>query len=546
MNVKPLTAQFAASEQLSIAEVGSVKALGYTTLINNRPDGEAAGQPTSAGIAAAAAQAGLTYHHLPVKSGAVDEASVRQFAQVLASAPGPVLAFCRSGMRSATLWSLAAPVGERESRVQAARAVGYQLPLSPAPPPSGARHADILIIGGGAAGLAVAASLRQRDSSRSIFLIEPREVHYYQPGWTMVGGGIFDQQSTCRDVAGLMPSGVTWIKSAAQRIEPEHDRVVLADGSVVSYRFLITAPGIELDWNAVTGLKETLGSNGVTSNYSFEHAPYTWALTQQLREGEALFTQPPMPIKCAGAPQKAMYLACDYWRQTNVLKDIKVSFHNAGPVLFGVKEFVPALMEYVERYHIDLAFGSRLVAVDGPAHQAIFKTSSGEQARHFDMLHVCPPQRSPRLIAESSLADAAGYAEVDPATMRHTRFANVFALGDAGSTPNAKTAAAARKQAPVVAENVLSALKGEELKALYDGYGSCPLTVERGKIILAEFGYGGKLLPSFPNWVIDGQKAQRLPWLLKSEALPWIYWNGMLKGHEWMAHPQHRTASAVA
>jgi sulfide:quinone oxidoreductase len=546
MSIKPLTAQFAASEQLSIAEVGSLKTLGYTTLINNRPDGEAAGQPTSASIAAAAAQAGLTYHHLPVKPGAVDDASVRQFAKVLASAPGPVLAFCRSGMRSATLWSLAAPDGERESRIQAARAVGYQLPLNPAPPPSSARHADILIIGGGAAGLAVAASLRQRDSSRSIFLIEPREVHYYQPGWTMVGGGIFDQQSTCRDEAGLMPSGVTWIKSAAQRIEPERGQVVLADGSVVSYRFLITAPGIELDWNAVTGLKETLGSNGVTSNYSFEHAPYTWALTQQLREGEALFTQPPMPIKCAGAPQKAMYLACDFWRQTNVLKNIKVSFHNAGPVLFGVKEFVPALMEYVERYHIDLAFGSRLIAVDGPAHQATFKTSAGEQTRHFDMLHVCPPQRSPRLIAESSLADAAGYAEVDPATMRHTRFANVFALGDAGSTPNAKTAAAARKQAPVVAENVLSALKGEELKAFYDGYGSCPLTVERGKIILAEFGYGGKLLPSFPNWVIDGQKAQRLPWLLKSEALPWIYWNGMLKGHEWMAHPQHRTAGAVA
>ena len=159
------------------------------------------------------------------------------------------------------------------------------------------------------------------------------------------------------------------------------------------------------------------------------------------------------------------------------------------------------------------------------------------------MIHVTPPQKAPTFIAHSPLANEAGYVDVDQASLQHVRHANVFGLGDGGSTPNAKTMAAARKQAPVVAENLIAVLAGKAPTAVYDGYGSCPLTVERGKILLAEFGYGGKLLPSFPSWIIEGTKPQRLSWLLKSEALPWIYWNGMLKGHEWMAQPQHRDAA---
>jgi len=73
--------------------------------------------------------------------------------------------------------------------------------------------------------------------------------------------------------------------------------------------------------------------------------------------------------------------------------------------------------------------------------------------------------------------------------------------------------------------------------AHYDGYGSCPLTVENGKIVLAEFGFGGKLLPSFPDWIINGKQPTRAAWILKKDFLPWMYWNGMLKGREWMVTP---------
>ena len=154
------------------------------------------------------------------------------------------------------------------------------------------------------------------------------------------------------------------------------------------------------------------------------------------------------------------------------------------------------------------------------------------------MIHVVPPQKAPDFVRVSPLADAAGWVDVDPASLRHKTYPNVFAMGDVANTTNAKTAAAARKQAPVVANNLLVSMGKLRGEAKYDGYGSCPLTVERGKIVLAEFTYGGKLAPSFPAWLIDGTKPSALAWYLKERILPPIYWEAMLKGREWMAQPK--------
>jgi len=399
-----------------------------------------------------------------------------------------------------------------------------------------AKH-TVVIVGAGAAGIATAASMLKRRPRLDIALVDGAQEHFYQPGWTMVGGGIFDAPVTRRPMSSVIPNGVTWIEQNAASFEPEARRVVLEDGSSVDYELLIVAPGIKLDWDRIEGLGETLGRNGVTSNYRYDLAPYTWELVQGLDRGTAIFSQPPMPIKCAGAPQKAMYLSCDHWLRAGVLKDINVQFRNAGAVLFGVADYVPALMEYVGKYGIDLELGSNLTKVDGDRKIATFATAEGEESVEFDMLHVVPPQVAPDFIRNSPLAGESGFVEVDDFTLRHKRYPEIFGLGDGGSMPNAKTAAAARKQAPVVAVNALAVLDGKEPIAAYDGYGSCPLTVERGKIVLAEFGYGGKLMPSFPTWLVDGTRPRRLSWMLKADILPWIYWNGMLKGREWLAGP---------
>ena len=520
MPFKQISSVFSVSGQLSLDDLRDAAAQGFKTIICNRPDDEEAGQMASKILQEQSEALGMKFVYIPVSSSGVTASDGVKMRAALDTLPAPILAYCRSGARSGKVFELAQ------------QAVGK---------PSALKSYDVVIVGGGSAGIATAASLLKRNAGLNIAVIDPTDVHYYQPGWTMVGAGVFSAEFTSRSEKSVMPRGIEWIKKAATGFAPEQNSVSLDDGSSVAYRVLVACPGIKLDWDAIEGLTETLGKNGVTSNYRYDLAPYTHRLVKNLKHGRALFTQPPMPIKCAGAPQKSMYLSCSNWERAGVLKDIDVQFHNSGAVLFGVAAYVPALMEYIDRYDAHLNFESKLVAIDGPAKIATFEQKRGETVTRveepFDMIHVVPPQVAPDFVRNSPLAAASGFIEVNEATLQHVRYPNVFALGDACSASNAKTMAAARKQAPVVAVNVLAALEGKPPVADYDGYGSCPLTVERGKIVLAEFGYGGKLLPSFPDWLIDGTRPSRLSWLLKDTILPPIYWHGMLKGHEWMVKP---------
>ncbi len=556
MDVRQLTPFISVSPQLTATDMGLAAAKGFKAVICNRPEHESEDQPAMADLRSAAEANGLTWHFLPVVAGQITEQDINDFSALMSQIKGPVLAFCRTGTRSSTLWALSeAQHLSVDAILSTTAAAGYDLSAqrerlesiqtSASEKPlkvSGARH-DVVIVGGGAGGQAVASSLLKRAPDLDIAIIEPRTEHYYQPGWTLVGGGVFERRETVRPMSSVMPKQAKWYQAATAGFAPEQQQVILEDGERIGYRILIVAPGLSLDWEAIPGLKETLGSNGVTSNYHFDLAPYTWELVQSTQKGKALFTQPPMPIKCAGAPQKAMYLACDHWTRQGRIQDIEVEFCNAGAALFGVADYVPALMEYIKKYNIQLSFQHNLVAVDGAGKTALFKATDAEGnvseiEKQFDMMHVCPPQKAPAFIANSPLADQSGWLDLNPETLQHKKYGDIFGLGDAGNTPNAKTAAAVRKQAPTVAENVIRALEGGSSRAVYDGYGSCPLTVERGKIVLAEFGYGGKLLPTFPTWLVEGRQPSRLSWFLKEKMLPWIYWNAMLKGHEWLAKPE--------
>ncbi len=553
MAFKKLDDGISVSPQLTLGDVGRAAREGFRAIISNRPDKEEAGQPAAAAIKAEAERHGLAFAHIPIESGKAGDADADEMRRALDTLPGPVLAYCRSGARSTTLWALAnADRVDTATLVRQASAADHDIAaVEPALQRRGKGASttfDVVIVGGGAAGIATAASILKRNAKITIAIVDPAQDHYYQPGWTMVGAGVFTAEQTRKAEAEVMPKGVEWMRVAATGFEPDRNAVELEDGRRLTYRVLVAAPGLRLAWEKIEGLNDALGRNGVTSNYRYDLAPYTYQLVQGLRQGRALFSQPPMPIKCAGAPQKAMYLSCDIWREAGVLSAVDVEFHNAGAVLFGVATYVPALMEYVEKYGIDLRLESNLVAVDADRRVATFerkKDGAVERIeREFDMLHVVPPQVSHDAVAKSPLAAATGFVEVDEATLRHKRYDNVFGLGDAAATSNAKTAAAARKQAPVVAVNVLAALDGKPPVADYDGYGSCPLTVERGKIVLAEFGYGGKLLPSFPSWLVDGTRPTRAAWFLKERMLPPIYWQAMLKGREWMAAP-HRIGGAA-
>jgi len=552
MDLKKITDKTSVSPQITPQDMAAIKEAGFRAIICNRPDGEGADQPSFEEIEKAAKTAGIEAAYVPITSGMVRDEDVAAFGAALKDLPRPVLAYCRTGTRSATLWSFHESKKRPMSEILAAtKAAGYNMNGvarriangGKTPTDTGDAKYDVVIVGGGAGGVSVAASLQSRKSNLSIAIIDPADIHYYQPGWTMVGGGIFEASQTAKTMGSLIPRGVKWIKSAVAAFEPENNAVILDGCRVVKYDRLVVCPGLKLDWDAVEGLEDTLGRNGVTSNYRYDLAPYTWQLVQEMKEGRAIFTQPPMPIKCAGAPQKAMYLSGDAWFRNGRLKDIDIQFMNAGGVLFGVKDYVPALENYIAKYDATCNFFHNLVSVDGDAKTATFKVAKPDTDPEmvtvdFDMIHVCPPQAAPDFIRVSPLADAAGWVDVDQATLRHKTFDNVWSLGDVMNAPNAKTAAAARKQAPVVADNIAADIAGRSPVAAYDGYGSCPLTVERGKIVLAEFGYGGVLKPSFPSFLVDGTKPTRAAWFLKEKMLPPIYWQAMLKGKEWMAKPE--------
>lgn len=410
--------------------------------------------------------------------------------------------------------------------------------------------ASVVIVGGGAAGITVAAGLRRHRPELDITLIDPSITHSYQPGWTLVGAGVFTAGQTMRKQESLIPQGVTWLRAAVTAFDPDAKQVELADGRRVGYRALVVCPGLQLDWDKVEGLRDALGRNGVCSNYSRQHMEYTWECLQAFRGGAALFTQPAMPIKCAGAPQKIMYLAADRWRirRGRMQRPADIEFCLAGDVLFGVPFFVPVLQETVDRYGIHTRYKHLLKAIDGPAKTALFTVTdpeggTREVAKPFDMIHVTPPQSAPDFIKRSPLASAAGWVEVDPSSLRHARYGDVFALGDAAGTTNAKTAAAVRLQAPVVVRNLLAMLDGRESVASYDGYGSCPLTTAYGKVVLAEFSYGGKVTPTFP---MDPRRPRRSAWLLKTKGLPFLYWDVMLRGSEFDLPHRERSFQAAA
>jgi sulfide:quinone oxidoreductase len=395
-----------------------------------------------------------------------------------------------------------------------------------------AQHFSLLIVGGGAAGVSVANNMRRQNSSLSIGLIEPSEKHYYQPGFTIIGGGAYTLKQATKDEKDLINPSVTWIKDYADSFSPDKNTVNLRSKEKITYDYLVVCPGLQLDWDKIKGLKETLGKNNVCSNYSVDHVEYTWTTIQAMQSGNAIFTQPPMPIKCAGAPQKIMYLAADRFRKKSILDKFNIEFCTATPGMFGVAFFAKALLKVVADYGIKTNFQANLIAVDGNKKTATFEVTEGDKkteiTKPFDMIHVTPPQSAPDFIKKSPLANAAGWLDIHPKTLQHTKYPNIFGLGDAAGTSNAKTAAAVRKQVPVVVDNILALMNSKPTAENYDGYGSCPLTTSVGTVMLAEFAYDGKVTPSFP--FIDPRENRWIWWWGKTTGFPWLYWHIMIKG----------------
>jgi len=392
----------------------------------------------------------------------------------------------------------------------------------------------IVVVGGGTGGMAVVSALDQlagRDKL-DITLLEPAEYHYYQPQWTMVGAGLFPREVTRKPMSSLVPAGINWINEGCAEFLPHDNHLLTLSGKRVDYDYLIVATGMKLDWDKIEGLKGNLGKHGICSNYSYDSVPSTWENIRNLKRGVAMFTFPPPPIKCAGAPQKIMYLAEDHFRRSGVRDQITVSYRCAGDSIFAVKKYAAALTEICAKRAIDTQFAWKLKAVDAVAHEAAFEhTKTGEaRTEKYDMLHITPQMSAPLVVSGSPLANDAGFVDVDKGTLQHTRYPNVFSLGDSSSCPTSKTAAAVRAQLPVLICNLVATMNGRALGEKYDGYTSCPLVTGYGRLILAEFDYDLNPQETFP---FDQGKERLSMYLLKKHILPYIYWKGLVAGRKW-------------
>jgi len=432
-------------------------------------------------------------------------------------------------------------------------------------------HHQVLIIGGGTAGIMVAAQLLTQKKAKDVAIIEPADIHYYQPAWTLVGAGTYDFEKTARPMSSVIPKGATWIKDKAIGFDPENNIVHTQSKGNISYDYLVVAPGLAYDFNLVPGLGEAMDKGVVCSNYT--DPKHTWNVIKNFKGGTALFTQPTTPIKCGGAPQKIMYLAESHFCKTGVRKKTDVIFATGGTVIFGVKEVAKTLMEVVDRKDINLRFHHKLVAVDGEKQIAWYEmgqeiTAGGcvvissnkvddlklddkfqynykdvkvtvdgnRYGIHYDMLHTAPPSVAPKFVKESTLVNPAGWLDVNHQTMQHNTYSNIFGLGDVAALPTAKTGAAIRKQAPIVVDNIDRLINIHKMGTKsYNGYSSCPLVTDYGKMVLAEFDYNNNFTPD-PKLkqmlIFDSSKEHWRLWMLKKYGLPYLYWNKMMKGQD--------------
>ncbi len=415
------------------------------------------------------------------------------------------------------------------------------------------KYQEILIIGGGTAGIMTAAQLLKKDKNLKIGIIEPANTHYYQPAWTLVGAGTYDYKKTARPMAEVMPNGVNWIKDYAMSFDPENNVVTTKSSGDIAYDYLVVAPGLVMEPSMIEGLVEALDKGVVCSNYT--DPEHTWEVLKNFKGGNAVFTQPTTPIKCGGAPQKIAYLAADYFKKNGIANKTNVVFATPGSAIFGVKPIRDTLMKVIDRYGIHFKPFYAPFKIDADKKIIYFRHTatnenqcvitedktlgeslSGEAIIEmpFDMLHIAPPQAAPKFIRESSLVNEAGWLNVDHHSLQHNEYNNIFGLGDVAALPTAKTGAAIRKQVPVVVDNILSLKKHQETKnKSYQGYSSCPLVTGYGKMTLAEFDYKGDFTPD-PKLkrmlIFNSAKEHWRLWMLKKFMLPYLYWNKMLKG----------------
>ncbi|MDI3491027.1 MAG: sulfide:quinone oxidoreductase [Thauera sp.] len=392
--------------------------------------------------------------------------------------------------------------------------------------------ARIVIAGSGLGGLAIANRLSRELDGAKITIIDRKEIHNYQPGYTLVATGIWPVGKVSDRNADLVPAGVEWVREMVAEFDPEANAVVTDSGKRIEYDYLVVATGLHLDFAQIEGMDVgAIGTNGLGCVYpSPEAAQATWMAMDRFRQqgGHALMTLPATPLKCAGAPLKMTFMIADRLKQAGTRAASTIDFHSALGNIFSVPRINEEVLRRWAELDIPVTFNSKLVAVDIGSRRATVTSPEGERTEiDYDFIHVVPPMRAPDSVKNSPLSwkeggfAAGGWLEVDPKTLRHRRFPNVFGIGDINGTAKGKTAATVKKSAPLVAQHLIEVIAGREPSLVFDGYTSCPLLLREGSALLIEFDYENNLTPSLP--MIDPLQDSYFAWVMKYRLLKPAY-----------------------
>ena len=334
------------------------------------------------------------------------------------------------------------------------------------PPPD--RSSDVVIMGGGDAGIAVAERLGEANRDLRIALVEPTTFKYDQPMWVRVGTEGVDEATTRSLEARHVPAGVDWIQDRVASIDPVQRVLRLDAEAPIGYTYLVVATGIGPRWDRIRGLKEGLGTRGICSVYGYEQAARTWDLIRDFGGGTAVFTAPSGPFKGGTTPLSVLHRAEKLWRETGVRDHTELFFATAADPEFAGEAYPDMMTRDREEEDVHVYVGHELIEVRPEHQEAVFSVEKGQSQSGtvlgYDLLHVVPPMRPPAVIEESELAypqgALRGYLKVDPESLRHTRFATVFGVGDVVGVKGEKTGAQAREQAAEVATTLLRLTEG--------------------------------------------------------------------------------------
>lgn len=412
-------------------------------------------------------------------------------------------------------------------------------------------RAKVIIVGGGAAGITMAAYLTELLKHPDIILIEPSKEHHYQPGYTMMAAGVFKAREVVKPNASLIPSKVKWLQDSVTELEPDANALHTVNNGRLAYDFLVLVPGGQMNFDRVEGVsRESLGEHNVHCIYDYNGAARCHEALEKMRQGDGgrmVFTDTYTKIKCGGAPKKICMIAEDLFQKNGVRDRFTFDYYCNSTNLMTPQVFGDYLAKLYAEKKIATHFLHRLKKVDGARKVAIFEqipeatlAPTPAEANYptveveFDFLHFVPPMSAPDFVKNSPLAVKegklryGGWIDVDKHTMVHHRYPNVIALGDASGLPTSKTGAAIRMQAPVAAKNLVALMEGAAPAEHYQGYSACPIVTEYGKVLMCEFKYEKELDPTLP-W-LDPAVDRGMWWLLKRHGLKPMYYHGMLKG----------------